>query len=310
LERLQQVYDLQAGWAKGTPGVSALHQSRGHPEGGPDVLFVIRRSSNKNTVVYTGSPGEGVSVQWIMFEKEGKQAAGSSGGGGGAPTEELTYMEKNSAYGTSVKKVAKPTPLPAAASRRSGSNGGAVAVAGAGAGAVAVVVEQYELVLSALKEKVIDLRLEQPSDASSARGSRWVATTTIGGVADVQLLAVYVHLKPKSMVPSVQYVELVGVDGYELIEKSKGSGAGAREKSLGMLESMRGEVSRVQQEHARQQALQQQVQGYSSVPSTANSVEFEARATSMLGAFTAVAVQDSNGRHFIKAFELGQVVTN
>ena len=94
----QRVYDLQASWASEAPGLQSLHGARGHKDGGVDVLFVIRRSSNKNIVVYSGRPSSGVDVKWIMFDKAG------------APTEELTYMEKNTAYGTSVKKV-RPTPL-------------------------------------------------------------------------------------------------------------------------------------------------------------------------------------------------------
>ena len=51
-----------------------------------------------------------------------------------------------------------------------------------------------------MKDRVITVRLEDAS-TDSVRESRWLATTTIGGKTDVQLQAVYVQLKPKTMVP-------------------------------------------------------------------------------------------------------------
>ena len=93
----QYLYNLKTGWALQTPALESLQQARLHKEGGADVLFVIRRSTNRNVVVYSGKPGAGVAVKWIMFEKHN------------APIEELTYLEKNTAYGTSVKKMATGT---------------------------------------------------------------------------------------------------------------------------------------------------------------------------------------------------------
>jgi hypothetical protein len=202
----QHIYDLQSGWAANAPGLQSLQRAREHLEGGTDVLFVIRRSSNQNIVVYTGAPGDGVNVKWIMFDKSG------------APTEELTYLEKNTAYGTVVKRVS----------------------AAPSAGSSAEVLEQYEVVLSALKDRVITVRLEADS-TTSVRKSRWCATTTIGDSSEVELQAVYVCLA-KSMVPSVAYVELFGVGAYELIEKSRGSGSEAQERSMGLLGSMKKEL--------------------------------------------------------------------
>lgn len=67
----QRIYDLKAGWALQTPALESLQQARGHRQGGTDVLFVIRRSSNRNIVVYNGEPQHGVGVKWIMFDKAG-----------------------------------------------------------------------------------------------------------------------------------------------------------------------------------------------------------------------------------------------
>jgi hypothetical protein len=42
-----------------------LKQAKEHPKG-KDVMFVIHRSSNDNSVVYKGAPDKGVEVFWIM----------------------------------------------------------------------------------------------------------------------------------------------------------------------------------------------------------------------------------------------------
>ena len=99
--------------------------------------------------------------------------------------------------------------------------------------------------LSALKDRVITVRLEDAS-TDSVRKSRWLATTTIGGKTDVQLQAVYVQLKPKTMVPSVAYVELYGVGAYEMIEKAKGTGKVAETKSAQLLVAMQEQVQALQ----------------------------------------------------------------
>lgn len=63
----------------------------------PNLLFIIQRNKNTNTVVYAVNKeddgaikaDEPVNVYWIMFEKDGN------------PTEGLNFLERNSAYGTS-----------------------------------------------------------------------------------------------------------------------------------------------------------------------------------------------------------------
>lgn len=65
----------------------------------PNVAFVIYRNKNKNVVVYSGklqadgllSTSDPLDVYWIMFENDGH------------PREELNLIERNSAYGASVK---------------------------------------------------------------------------------------------------------------------------------------------------------------------------------------------------------------
>ena len=76
-------------------------------------MFVIHRSSNTNTVVYRGNHDTGIQVFWMMFEKTGE------------PTEDLNAIERNTAYGTSVKKISD---------------------------------SHYQVQLSALKSKIIDIK--------------------------------------------------------------------------------------------------------------------------------------------------------
>ena len=51
------------------------------------LLFVVTRSLNRNAVVYCLDDAGDVEAFWIMYEKPN------------APTEELTLIEKNTAYG-------------------------------------------------------------------------------------------------------------------------------------------------------------------------------------------------------------------
>lgn len=66
-----------------------------------NVAFVIYRNKNRNVVVYAGKVGadgtltgsEPLDVYWVMFENDGH------------PREELNMIERNSAYGATVKPV-------------------------------------------------------------------------------------------------------------------------------------------------------------------------------------------------------------
>ncbi|KAF1327673.1 Protein kinase, partial [Globisporangium splendens] len=66
-----------------------------------NVAFVIYRNKNKNVVVYSGKlqadgtlhATEPLDVYWVMFENDGH------------PREELNMIERNSAYGATVKPV-------------------------------------------------------------------------------------------------------------------------------------------------------------------------------------------------------------
>lgn len=53
------------GWSA-LPALVTLSKAKAHAEGGPDVIFVIHRSNNENSVVYKGLQGKGVRVLWIM----------------------------------------------------------------------------------------------------------------------------------------------------------------------------------------------------------------------------------------------------
>lgn len=58
----------------------------------PQTLFIVQRSSNKNTIVYACPPHalKPMDVYWIMYEQEGH------------PREELNMIERNTAYGMNV----------------------------------------------------------------------------------------------------------------------------------------------------------------------------------------------------------------
>eukprot|EP00298_Acanthocystis_sp_HF-20_P028381 c7098_g1_i1.p1 GENE.c7098_g1_i1~~c7098_g1_i1.p1 ORF type:complete len:174 (-),score=72.66 c7098_g1_i1:41-532(-) len=69
----------------------------------PHTFMVLQRNKNENTVVYALNvnkegvvdPQQPVRVYWIMYAKEGH------------PTEDLNFIERNSAYGVTVKHVAE-----------------------------------------------------------------------------------------------------------------------------------------------------------------------------------------------------------
>ena len=43
-----------------------------HADGGSNVMFIITKSSNGNTVIYKGVGGEaGIEVFWMLFDKPG-----------------------------------------------------------------------------------------------------------------------------------------------------------------------------------------------------------------------------------------------
>lgn len=62
----------------------------------PAVMFIIAKSSNKNTVVYAFDPEAICRPYWLMFEKTRDSVT---------PTEALNFMENNLAYGVSTSKV-------------------------------------------------------------------------------------------------------------------------------------------------------------------------------------------------------------
>lgn len=65
----------------------------------PNVAFCVYRNKNKNVVVYAGklqadgtlNASDPLDVYWVMFENDGH------------PREELNMIERNTAYGATVK---------------------------------------------------------------------------------------------------------------------------------------------------------------------------------------------------------------
>lgn len=142
-----------------------------------NVAFVIYRNKNKNVVVYSvnlledGSidPANPLSVYWIMFENDGH------------PREELNMIERNSAYGATVKP-------------RDGHPG------------------EYEVTLASLKDRTIILKIE---------GGKPVGKGSINGQADCTLERVFVYSTTSWGLPKVQHIELHGKDasGAAVMEK-------------------------------------------------------------------------------------------
>lgn len=125
-----------------------------------NVAFVIYRNKNKNVVVYAGkvdadgmlSGAEPLDVYWVMFENDGH------------PREELNMIERNSAYGATIK------PVP-------GKPG------------------VYEVVLTSLKDRSIFLSVED---------GKVVGRGTINGVENCTLERVYVYSTTSWGLPKVR----------------------------------------------------------------------------------------------------------
>jgi hypothetical protein len=216
---------VEAAWPDAmecSKAVKMLQRVRAHPEGGADVLFIVHRSNNSNLVVYKGDPVKGVHVFWIMFEQEKLR--------GHAPTESLTTLERNTAYGVSV------TPQ--------------------GRG-------HWEMQISAIRDRTIDIHCRDgggqavygggstssTTSTTSTTSTSWRAETIIDGNKAVEMRAVHVQMAA-SFIPSVAYIEIFGqkaivpaqdiVDDagcgrgmdmrwyYEMKEQSKGSGEAAK----------------------------------------------------------------------------------
>ena len=55
----------------GQEPLQVLSKVQEHAQGGPDVCFIIHRSSNSNVVTYKGDSSEGMRVFWIMYVVNG-----------------------------------------------------------------------------------------------------------------------------------------------------------------------------------------------------------------------------------------------
>ncbi|TMW69755.1 hypothetical protein Poli38472_001911 [Pythium oligandrum] len=142
-----------------------------------NTAFVIYRNKNKNVVVYSGKVQEDgtlhatepLDVYWIMFENDGH------------PREELNLIERNSAYGATVKP-------------RDGHPG------------------EFEITLSSLKDRVIYLVVVD---------GKVIAKGTINGVENCTLERVFVYSTTSWGMPKVQHIEIHGVDpsGNPIMEK-------------------------------------------------------------------------------------------
>ncbi|GAB9471729.1 hypothetical protein Gpo141_00008929 [Globisporangium polare] len=142
-----------------------------------NVAFVVYRNKNKNVVVYAGKvgadgalhPTEPLDVYWVMFENDGH------------PREELNMIERNSAYGATVK------PVP-------GQPG------------------VYEVILTSLKDRTIYLSIED---------GKVVGRGTINGVENCTVERVFVYSTTSWGLPKVQHIEIHGRDpsGNAIMEK-------------------------------------------------------------------------------------------
>jgi hypothetical protein len=162
---------------KNHQALQMLEKARVHPEGGRQVLFIIEKSSNTNTLMIRGDPNTGCTALWIMFEKNG------------APTERLTYAEKKTAYGYKAKLLEGMTDqwcleLSALTDRK--------------------------LFISYERGAVLEGRSVDSSSGNMA--PEWIVRTRINGVEGVRLLAVHVEMK-KSFIPGVEYIEIIGEAG-------------------------------------------------------------------------------------------------
>ncbi|RLN98860.1 hypothetical protein BBJ28_00008029 [Nothophytophthora sp. Chile5] len=142
-----------------------------------NVAFVVYRNKNKNVVVYaaklredgTLDPEHPLDVYWIMFEQDG------------TPREELNLIERNTAYGATVKP-------------REGHPG------------------EFEVTLTSLKDRTIYL---------SVVDGKVVGRGTINGQANCTLERVFVYSTTSWGMPKVQHIEIHGKDenGNDIMEK-------------------------------------------------------------------------------------------
>ncbi|KAJ0400765.1 hypothetical protein P43SY_008715 [Pythium insidiosum] len=142
-----------------------------------NAAFVIYRNKNKNVVVYSAklqadgtlNPADPLDVYWVMFENDGH------------PREELNLIERNSAYGATVKPSATHP-------------------------------GHYEITLTSLKDRVILLVVEN---------GKILAKGTINGVENCTLERVFVNSTTSWGMPKVQHIEIHGHDanGNPVMEK-------------------------------------------------------------------------------------------
>ncbi|KAF4319156.1 hypothetical protein BBO99_00007069 [Phytophthora kernoviae] len=142
-----------------------------------NVAFVVYRNKNKNVVVYAANlredgtldPENPLDVYWIMFEQDG------------APREDLNMIERNTAYGATVKP-------------REGHPG------------------QFEVTLTSLKDRVIYLSIVD---------GKVVGHGTINGQENCTLERVFVYSTTSWGLPKVQHIEIHGHDasGNAIMEK-------------------------------------------------------------------------------------------
>ncbi|CAH0474511.1 unnamed protein product [Peronospora belbahrii] len=134
----------------------------------PNVAFIIQRSNNTNTVVYAGcksrdgnslDPTNPMKVFWIMYEKDGN------------PREDLTMIERNTAYGITFK----PSDVPG----------------------------EYIVAIASLRDRDCVLRLDKHGNV--------MALSTINGKKGMLLRRVFVQATTSWGIPTVDYVDIFGV---------------------------------------------------------------------------------------------------
>ncbi|TYZ60256.1 hypothetical protein PybrP1_008487 [[Pythium] brassicae (nom. inval.)] len=149
----------------------------------PNVAFIIQRSTNANTVVYAGQV-KGAALDALKPLEVYWLMFEKAG----APREDLNLIERNTAYGASCAPLA----------------GTAAAAAG-----------QFSVSLASLKDRECVLLLDADTGRVQAR-------TTVAGRPGVVLRRVFVQMTT-GWVPSVDYIELFGVDPatHELVYEKK-----------------------------------------------------------------------------------------
>jgi hypothetical protein len=249
------------------PAMVQLLEAKKHPMGdGPagTVLFVVHRSTNKNTVVYKVNHSSAqLRMFWMMFEKvngkvKGGHASAVQGDDPhswpGVPTEELTQIEQ-STYGADTTHFTTPTTLHLHPAQ-------CLVPPTPVAGAKMKREVMTEVRLSSLKGRTIQLvrctnncfsqgfangntpargahvaASSSSTATATAEGGAvaWQATTEIGGARGAILQAMHIEYAASGFLPlqTIQYTELYGRDGeYELIETVAGSGEAARAEAV------------------------------------------------------------------------------